>query len=63
MRKWTKNEEMDRECGNGKIMRKWRENGEIKRKWRDYEEIETIWRESEEMRILSLYFPFFVSKH
>ena len=24
MRKWTENEEMDRECGNGKRMRKWR---------------------------------------
>ena len=39
MRILTENEEMDRECGNGKIMRK----------WRDYEEIETIWRESEEI--------------
>ena len=40
---------MDRVCGNGKRMRKWRENGEIKRKWREYEEIERKWRESEEM--------------
>ena len=39
MRKWTENGEMDRECGNGKRMRKWRENEEIKRKWREYEEI------------------------
>ena len=46
MRKWTENEEMDRECGNGKRMRKWRENEEIKMKWR---ENMRKWRESEEM--------------
>ena len=49
MRKLTENEEMDRECGNGKRMRKWRVNEEIKRKWREYEEIERKWRESEDM--------------
>ena len=32
MRKRTENEEMDREWGNEKRMRKWRENEEIKRK-------------------------------
>ena len=31
MRKLTDNEEMERECGNGKRMSKWRENEEIKR--------------------------------
>ena len=51
MRKWTENEEMDRECGNGKRMRKWRENEEIKRKWREYEEIERKWRKSDEMEL------------
>ena len=45
----TENEEMDRECGNGKRIGKWRENDKIKRKWREYEEIERKWRESEEM--------------
>ena len=49
MRKLTENEEIDRECGNGKRMRKWKENEEIKRKWREYEEIERKWRESEEL--------------
>ena len=31
MRKWTDNEEMDRESGNGKRMRKWTENEEMDR--------------------------------
>ena len=31
IRKWTENEEMDRECGNGKRIRKWRKNEEMKR--------------------------------
>ena len=31
MRKWTENEEMERECGNGQRMRKWRENEEMER--------------------------------
>ena len=29
MRKWTENEEMDRERGNGQRMRKWAENEEM----------------------------------
>ena len=48
MRKWTEIEEMDRECGNGKRMRTWRENEEIKRKLREYEEIERKWTENED---------------
>ena len=31
MRKWTENEEMDREWGNGQRMRKWTENEEMER--------------------------------
>ena len=31
IRKWTENEEMDRECGNGQRMRKWKENEEMER--------------------------------
>ena len=31
MRKWTENEEMDRERGNGQRMRKWAENEEMDR--------------------------------
>ena len=29
MRKWTESEEIDREWGNGKRMKKWKENEEI----------------------------------
>ena len=31
MRKWTKNEEMDRELGKGQRMRKWTDNEEMHR--------------------------------
>ena len=31
MRKWTENEEMDRELGKGQRMRKWTENEEMDR--------------------------------
>ena len=58
------------DVGNGERGRKCRANlemekegGNREREWGNSEEIETLWSESEEMRILSLYFPFFVSKH
>ena len=38
MRKWTQNEEMDREGGNGQRTRKLRGNGENMRKLRGNEE-------------------------
>ena len=31
MRKWTENEEMDRELGKGQRMRKWTDNEEMHR--------------------------------
>ena len=31
MRKWTENEEMDRELGKGQRMRKWTDNEEMDR--------------------------------
>ena len=31
MRKWTKNEEMDKELGKGQRMRKWKQNEEMDR--------------------------------
>ena len=31
MRKWTENEEMDRELGKGERMRKWTDNEEMHR--------------------------------
>ena len=33
--KWRENEEMDRELGNGQIIRKWTENEEVNRERRN----------------------------
>ena len=65
MKKWTENEEMDRELGNGKRMRKLRGNGGNVRKLRGNEERVRKWsaRQNERERISSLYFPLFVAKH
>ena len=42
MRKWRGNEEMEREGGNGEIMRKWKRNGERMRKWRDVRSLHSL---------------------
>ena len=64
MRKWTKNEEMDREWGKGQRMRKWAENEEMEREPGNGERMRKLRGNRENMRklrerISSLYFPLF----